>query len=702
MVEPSSSPAGLVEVLRALPQGELHALTARLGITIDPKKRLDAPMQIARVLVTLGELGEPTRLPVASAQLLRRIVEAGGTLCVPSLPVALEPLAARGIVYAKPHASAGVELVLPVAFLIQIPPWEGEDPRGLRALIAQASHDTLVAIASHYLGKPATPPVALVLETAWAALSSPAGVRRVVESLASAERRLLEAIELDGGEVDTEELLDLEREPLRLRGATGATPSRRGIGFSLERRGMLMPVHPNRHVIPREVAAVIGAAHAQEREARRAQIRAFVLDSHREPRRARFAADPAPLTVALALAAREPGAEVREGAGTPRSLIQRLAQRFGREPEAVALVVALSRALGLWDPSALSRQVSPGSLRMSELAQRLFAAWQKGGAWDEARPDPEVLRVPIDSRDPSPIGVLRDIVLDALSELSEGRWVPFEALADYVRSDARTAGVSRLIRRWAERVSLEAPTPTDVARRIVLESLPTLGIIDLGESHFEDSDADLGPMVRITPRGRAILQGEYTNSGNPMSEFLNEESLRLGFSTPVAHILSLAQFVEVGKVGEVLELVVTQSAITRAVSLGLEGPHIRGGLEAICPLSDHVSHLLEQLSVVLGRASFVAVSGFLWCDDPNVRDLLRTRRQTSDLFVDPSPPGGLLIAPGKDLEALTRRCRTLGVEVLVDGQLVRAASTTPPGKPEWPSTRRSNRPPAFEGRVGRR
>ena len=38
-----------------------------------------------------------------------------------------------------------------------------------------------------------------------------------------------------GGEVDTQELLDLEREPLRLRGAGGVTATRRGAGFSLER-----------------------------------------------------------------------------------------------------------------------------------------------------------------------------------------------------------------------------------------------------------------------------------------------------------------------------------------------------------------------------------------------------------------------------------------------------------------------------------
>ena len=57
----------------------------------------------------------------------------------------------------------------------------------------------------------------------------------------------------------------------------------------------------------------------------------------------------------------------------------------------------------------------------------------------------------------------------------------------------------------------------------------------------------------------------------------------------------------------------------------------------------------------------------------------RTRRQTQDLFIDPSPPSGLLLVPGIDLERLARRCRSLGVEVVVDGEIYRTRSI-PPGR----------------------
>src|SRR6185503_557852 len=353
---------------------------------------------------------DTSRLPNASSELLHRIAEARGSLLVQSIPMGLEPLAARGIVFARmraadaaasPSSSSGraisapttIELVLPYAYLVQLRSWEGEDPRGIRALLAQAPFETVSAIASHYLGRPATPPIALSLETAWEILSDTTKLAEEIEKLAPVERRLLESLEREGGEVDTEELLDLEREPMRLRGATGATPSRRGVGFALERRGLLIPVHPNRHVVPTEVSLVVGAAHQAARETRRAQIRSFVLDTDHAPRRARFADDPVPLTLALALAIREPGVEVREGVGTPRSLVTRLAQRFGRDPEIVALIAALSRAIGLWDASAMSSASPPGSSQLHELQRSLYTAWWRGGAWDEARPDAEILRL---------------------------------------------------------------------------------------------------------------------------------------------------------------------------------------------------------------------------------------------------------------------------------------------------------------------
>src|SRR3984885_15362112 len=109
----------LTDILRALPQGELDALVHRLGIRIDPAKRIDPPSQVARALVSLPELRDPTRLGPASVELIHRGSEAGGALRVPSLPPSLEPLFARGLLFAR-AAGHGVELILPSAYLVQL------------------------------------------------------------------------------------------------------------------------------------------------------------------------------------------------------------------------------------------------------------------------------------------------------------------------------------------------------------------------------------------------------------------------------------------------------------------------------------------------------------------------------------------------------------------------------------------------------
>ncbi len=692
-------PLRLVDILKALPKTELDSLVARLGVRIDPAKRLDPPAQIARALVALPELRDPSRLPQPSVELLHRVAEARGILTVPTVPPALQPLAERGLVFARSAEGSEsskkrdnkkeVELVLPAAYLVQLRSWEGEDPRGMRALLAQAPFETVSAIAGHYLGRPATPPIALSLETGWEILGDAEKLEAEIEKLSATERRVLEGVEELGGEVDTEELLELEREPLRLRTASGATPSRRGVGFSLERRGLLIPIHPNRHVVPTEVASIIGKARNEEREARREQVKTFVLEGDHAPRRARFSQDPAPLAMALALAAREPGNEVRAGIGTPKSLVAKLGTRFGRDPYHVALLVALSRAIGLWDASAISASAPPGALSLHELVPLLFSAWRRGGAWDEARSEPETLRLPAEQRDSSACGVVRELVLEALRDLGENRWIPWTSLHGYLSTDHRIPGVDRLLRRWAERVGTPVPEPMDVARRVVLESLPALGIIDLGE---DDTDADIEegedgderkmrlPQVtlRLTPRGRALVADKAPVLDGDASKFLDTHVLRLGGSARVSSILGIFGFVDVGRVAETLDLVVAPQTLARALSAGYEADSLRQRIEAIAPLPETLSRTLAQASVVVGRGTFVPSIGFLWVDDPNVRELLRTRRSTAELFLDPSPQGGLLVSSQVDLDRLARRCRTVGVEVVVEGQVVRARSMPPP------------------------
>lgn len=668
----------LEEILRLLPERELGSLIQRMRIRIDESKRIDVPSQVARALLILPEARDPSQLPGPTRELLFRLAEARGILFAEDLPPGLDLLVARGICYVRQHDRGALEVLLPIAFMIQMRSWEGEDPRGIRALMSQLTAEVAQSIASQYLGRSATPPLALALEPAWEILTNPDALAAQVEQLAPLERKLLRAVEEVGGEVDTEELLELEREPLRLRGATGATPSRRGVGFALERRGLLIPIHPNRHVIPSEVAQVVGAQRRAERDEQRSQIRAFVIGDDHAPRRARFAENPVPVALAMALCVREPTVEVRDGVGTPRSLITRLATRFGREPTEVALIAAVSRAIGLWDASASVVAAPPGSHTVHDLGQVLFSAWRRGGAWDEARPEGEILRASQDARDASAVGVLREMVLEALAELGDGNWAPWSKINEYLLADSRAPGLSRLIERWAARASMESVPLEHVARRIALESLHILGVVDLGDPDHDGSPGER--LLRITPRGRAYLRGTKASLEPEAGRFIDGQTLRIGPLTKVGQVLALANFVEVGSITGALDVLVTQQAIAHALSAGVDAEAIRHRLEVVATLPDPIARVLAQASAVVGRAEFVETQGFLWVEDNEVRELLRSRRQTSDLFIDPSPPSGLLVSPGVDLDKLARRCRSLGVELMVDGQPYRTRSTLPPSR----------------------
>jgi hypothetical protein len=191
--------------------------------------------------------------------------------------------------------------------------------------------------------------------------------------------------------------------------------------------------------------------------------------------------------------------------------------------------------------------------------------------------------------------------------------------------------------------------------------------------------------LRITPRGRAYLSG-VTPDTRRESSFRDSQVLRLGEEVTVAQVLSLVPFVEVGRVDEQLDVVISATSVSNALASGLEAAVIRQRLESVATLPEPVSRALVQASAVLGRAQYVSSPGFLWVDDPELRELLRTRRQTADLFIEPSPPGGLLVAPGVDLERVMLRCRTLGVEVVADGDQRGLVAATKPGAGAQPDS----------------
>jgi hypothetical protein len=692
---PDAPGIGLEQRVRMLTAAQRAQLTERISARIDPAMRIDAALQLARAIVNLPEARDSELLPAQARAVLRAVASAGGSLLVSEPPAPARELMERGLLFTS-LTERGTQLILPAALLLQLRPWENEDPCSVRVLLWHTGEEAKLAIASYYLGRSATRPLALALEQALSALTDAACVAEELKRLSPTERRVLEQIEEQGGEVDTAELLDLEREPMRLRNGTGQSLARRGISYSLERRGFLIPLHPNRHVIPREVATQVGARRNDQRAAQRRSILQLMLAEDHAPRRARFARTPAPLTFALAvLRAADP--ELKDQPVVPRSLLARWATRLGQDVDRVTLVATLSRAAGLWDIT-VKHAAGLRDCSGDEVTSLLFDAWYRGGAWSEAHPGGEIARV--GRGDAGVLYPLRTLVLEALLELGQGRWVPWEAVAGYVRTDARAAGLTRLLNRWAARVGIEPQPVAEIARRMTVESLHTLGVVDLGQAESEaveldgvlgfdserdDSESDLDTTLRVTPRGLELLKqvlgrGEATERGLGSRErtvMVDEHTLRLGEEVKLSQVLCLASFMELQAVTPALELRLTSASLGEALAQGIETSFALEALSSVVAVPESTLALVHRAGAVRGAVEHFACAGFLRVEG-ELRDLLLSRRQTLDLFLPGSPPGGLLIAPGVDFEQLVRRCRIVGVELTSEGQVCRMRSTRPP------------------------
>ena len=198
----------LVQILRALPKKDFSALVRRIDAAVDPAKRIDVPSQVARVLLLSGDLKDPSRLGRASADLFIRLAENRGRLVLASAPPGLDPLVSRGLAYPR-KAGSQIEILLPIAFMLQMKSWAGEDTRSARSLLSQASAEVQTSIASHYLGRTVAPPLSLALEPAFEVLTSPERLSDELQSLPAQERKLLHKVEEVGGEVDTDDHLEL-------------------------------------------------------------------------------------------------------------------------------------------------------------------------------------------------------------------------------------------------------------------------------------------------------------------------------------------------------------------------------------------------------------------------------------------------------------------------------------------------------------
>lgn len=633
----------LADALAALDARSFERLCRRHRIAIDARKRLSPAEQAARQLaelprsIDLDALPEPAQkvawLLATAPEGAPRLELGGGVL----------PLLERDLVFPVPGDAARV--AMPPEFRVQLPPGPGEDRASTRALLATQDAETWTALGTQLLGRRPVGPPPLWMGELLARLESPAGIDAIVSGLAPKQRRLLEAIEARGGQLETDELLELERSPIRV--SSPALPTR-SASHHLSVRGLLLPRSRGLWVVPSEVAAHVGAPRrAVERAERKRLLARVAADEDLSPPRARLADDAGPAAIAVIAALRRRDALPPDGRGVRRSELKAAAAEAAVEPEAAELFAALARAAGARLEAAA----------LADAGAVLFATWRGTDVWDEAREDPDVHRGGDTLASlATPTRALREILLDLLEAMPRERFAPVDELARASVKDLRASGAARLLERAQRRVdSRVLGTAPEVSRRILLESLPRLGAADR-------ASIDGREVVRLSARARLWLEHAPRPQSEDHARWEGGGRLSVGGATRVRAVLAAAEGAEVIAAGGALTLRVDARSVASALERGASADALRARLEELsAPLDEGAERaLVGGVEANRPRLSIVAASAFVPIDEALRARVLAVPAMRT-MFVDPSPAEGLLVREGVARADLERALASLGV-----------------------------------------
>lgn len=659
----------LQEALELLGPAGREALRTRRGIRLDPRKRLDEIEQTARSLVAETDLRQ-SKFPPEVRQLLARMATLGGLLQGGAEEPGAALLSNLGIVYRsaperprekgtkRPTAASGPRLTagalaLPSAFLVQVPVSEGEDPRGLRACLSMADPEIVGPMVTAVLGHPLGVNGVLALQEVWEALAMEGFLARSVAELPSAEARLLDALERVGGEVTTEELLALDQAPGLYRTQSGIAVPKRGAPYMLQRRALLFQLGVERFVVPTEVSRIVGATRQQERVWKRETIHAAVKAEDHVPHRARYARDPSLPAVAALAMFRAWEVAVRPDVGVARAALRRAAERLGEPEECVTLLVALSRAAGLGRLAApLAGASASLQLRACDVGEVLWRTYLQGGAWDECRVEPEVLRSGLVARGTSAAPIARQVLLDALDVVARETWATVDAVLGYAAEDPRAVAARRIHdRAMRERPEVFRATVDDALRAMLVSTLPALGVLDVAED---------GSAVRMVQRA-AVVSGRKT--------VLGRHALEVPGTTLLDRVLALADLGEPDHVKSDTGAIVFSlgvGALTRGRARGLTGPHVEErlkGVGAVPPYPPTVDEIVQGVAASR-EAGYMAVGGIIQAEDPAVRSEIRADPGMRRMLLDVDAGNVLLVRADVDVPRIQARLARLGVRMV--------------------------------------
>jgi hypothetical protein len=624
----------ILDAITALEPERKRWLASRWHIAIDIKKRISIDEQVARGLVLVPRWLDERALSEGAREALRLLCAAPRGLAREALPHDVERLVQEGFVYSDPRRPE--RLVLPSAFRLQLPASPSDSPLCARVLLLDVQEEARRELCVHHLRRLAPLPWPMLLETVLERLEDPPWIKQELSTLSEAERALLLAIDALGGEVTGPEVLELEREPVRIAQGGSLTVPRRSAIYALARRGLVL-TRTRGWVVPDEVERVVGS----QRRARAGIDRQRLLMNRHlyelSPSRAELGEPPAPLAVALlaglAALSQLPG----EGKGTSKAAVRRVAQQLFVAPERAELLVCLARSDGLARAPISVRAASP----------RLWGAWLRGGAWDEAAREPDAFR-PGHPATAKPAALLRESLLDALllTPASE-----FALVADVVAaaaSDRRAVSAQRALTAAHKAGQDVIPAAIDVIEVMLERSLPQLGLIDRGQ-------VEQGPVVRIAPSARPALERalelKECETHESSARWLGPDRLACPITCEVSAIVEAGHYGSVWLDGSTVGLSFGPATLGRAAE---HDPDLAGLRGALVALTGGVASSMEQAMRDAAEhrpfCTWIEAAVFVGIDDARLRQSLHADPEGSALWAGPPLADGLLVRPGVDLE----------------------------------------------------
>ncbi|MBL8602801.1 MAG: hypothetical protein JNK72_12835 [Myxococcales bacterium] len=683
----------LQEALELLSGYEREALRQRRGIKLDPRKRLDDVEQTARALVAETDLRH-SRLPAEVRHLLQRLVAANGLLSGASMEPAARPLLDLGIAYtaaqlarkkvsggaskadASGHRLTAGSLLLPSAFLVQVPVGESEDPRCLRACLSMVDAEIIGPMAQQVMNKPVAITGAMALQEVWETLAVPGYLEQIIRELPVAEARLLDGIERYGGEVDTQELLALDQAPGLYRTQSGIAVPKRGAPYALQRKGLLFQLGVERFVMPTEVVRIVGAARQAERVAKRAEIEAAVRDEDYVPQRARHAKDPSLTAVAALCLLRHWGVALRPDVGVARAAMRRASERLNESEETVTLLVTLARAAGLGRMVTPNSNLGIGGDVVTDVGPLLWKTYQQGGAWDETRIEPEVLRSGLVARGTAVVQPARLVLLDALEAVAREKWATPEAVRAYAQTDPRYTALVKLHERAIrERPDVFYGTIDDAWNRMMLRTMPVLGALDVAED---------GSAVRLS--GRMSRDRDRGSERPPTPASVYRHDLNVSGRTRLVSVIELADVCELERVNfdsapGVLVFAVGASALAHSREVQHTPEFVEARLKSVGlhgPYPPVVRELLSGIGVA-GDATMIALAGVIMVEDPEIREALRADATFRKMLVELDAGDLFLVRADADIAKLQARIGRHGLQWVEKAPESVRPSELPPG-----------------------